>query len=60
MNSIDGRIHELSRNQVHDPDRGSFYVGLTVSKHKDRIERFRGRTVYVDSYGRKLTIKETE
>lgn len=46
-------IRELKPWQVHDPARGSFFVGLTPTK-----ERKRGLLVYVDSFGRHITINQ--
>lgn len=50
------RILELDHHQVWDVGRGSFFVGTTVSKRGDKIERFKGRIVYIDAFGKKFII----
>lgn len=55
----DSKIRELSRHQVWDAAKGCFFVGLTVAKEGERILRYRGRIVYEDRFGQRITIRGT-
>lgn len=48
-----GKVHELSMHQVHDIGRGSFFVKLKPTR-----QRLKGRVVYQDAFGRRITVKD--
>lgn len=49
------KIHELSKNQVWDEGRGSFFVGLKRTKNK-----YKGQPVYQDAFGLRIAVKGAE
>lgn len=49
------KILELSKNQVWDEGRGSFFVGLKNTKQK-----YKGMRVYQDAFGHRIAVKGSE
>lgn len=49
------KVLELSRNQVWDEGRGSFFVGLKPTK-----QRYKGTRLYQDAYGRRIAVKGSQ
>lgn len=48
------KVVELSRNQVWDEGRGGFFVKLRPTK-----QRYKGRRIYQDAFGRRIAIRGT-
>lgn len=48
-------IRSLTKNQVQDPARGSFFVGLQATK-----DRYKGLPVYKDAFGFQFVIVDAE
>lgn len=49
------KILELSKNQVWDEGRGSFFVSLKNTKQK-----YKGQRVYQDAFGRRIAVRDAE
>jgi hypothetical protein len=50
---MNDKVITLTPNQVWDPGKGCFYVGLEATK-----ERHRGQLVHKDKLGRRIVILE--
>ena len=52
---MNDKVIVLHPEQVWDPAKGSFYVGLEATK-----ERYKGQVVHKDKFGRRIVIESGE